>query len=48
MRSNGERYLSTVLFNNLWSDDADAENKMPCSWREQSGEERSTSNIPKL
>ena len=48
VRSYGERYLSTVLFNNLWSKDADAENEMPSAWREQSGEEKSTSNIPKL
>jgi cysteine synthase A len=25
----GERYLSTVLFNTLWSFDADAEKNMP-------------------
>lgn len=29
----GERYLSTVLFNHLWSKDADAEDEMPLSWR---------------
>lgn len=48
VRSYGERYLSTVLFNNLWSEDSKAEDKMPSTWREQSGEEKSTSNIPKL
>ena len=48
----GERYLSTVLFNNLWSKDADAEAQMPSSWQQQSGEEStggsSSEIIPKL
>ncbi len=48
----GERYLSTVLFNNLWSKDADAEAQMPSAWQKQSGEEStggsSSEIIPKL
>jgi hypothetical protein len=44
--------LSTVLFNNLWSKDADAEAQMPSSWQQQSGEEStggsSSEIIPKL
>ena len=51
-RSFGERYLSTVLFNNLWSKDADAEAQMPSAWQKQSGEEStggsSSEIIPKL
>ena len=48
----GERYLSTVLFNNLWSKDADDEAQMPSAWQKQSGEEStggsSSEIIPKL
>ncbi|KIZ00468.1 cysteine synthase A [Monoraphidium neglectum] len=44
----GERYLSTVLFNTLWSFDADAEKSMPNSWRQVSGAERPTTVEPKL
>lgn len=44
----GERYLSTVLFNNLWSKDADEESRMPNSWRDCSGEEKSSSAEAKL
>ncbi|KAK9819717.1 hypothetical protein WJX72_001619 [[Myrmecia] bisecta] len=44
----GERYLSTVLFNNLWTKDAEDESRMPPSWREQSGAERSESKEFKL
>ena len=44
----GERYLSTVLFNTLWSFDADAEKTMPNSWRQVSGAERPTTAEPKL
>ena len=44
----GERYLSTVLFNTLWSSDADAEKSMPSSWRQASGAERPSSSQPKL
>ncbi|KAK9797757.1 hypothetical protein WJX73_007031 [Symbiochloris irregularis] len=29
----GERYLSTVLFNTLWAQDADDEDRMPAQWR---------------
>jgi cysteine synthase A len=44
----GERYLSTVLFNTLWSSDADAEKDMPNSWRAASGAERPADAQPKL
>jgi cysteine synthase A len=44
----GERYLSTVLFNSLWSSDADAENSMPATWRQVSGDEKPVSPEPKL
>ena len=44
----GERYLSTVLFNTLWSFDADAEKSMPNSWRQVSGAERPSDSQPKL
>lgn len=44
----GERYLSTVLFNNLWSSDADAESRMPTSWRDRSGVEQCESKEAKL
>jgi cysteine synthase len=44
----GERYLSTVLFNTLWSFDADAEKSMPNSWRAASGAERPSAVEPKL
>jgi len=44
----GERYLSTVLFNNLWSKDADDESRMPSSWRDRSGVEKSESKEFKL
>ena len=42
--SHGERYLSTVLFNNLCCKDADAEDAMPLAWREQSGEKKDTTD----
>ena len=44
----GERYLSTVLFSHIWSQDADLEDNMPSTWREQSGEEKASSPEPKL
>eukprot|EP00878_Enallax_costatus_P010870 GHUV01011351.1.p1 GENE.GHUV01011351.1~~GHUV01011351.1.p1 ORF type:complete len:336 (+),score=70.98 GHUV01011351.1:122-1129(+) len=44
----GERYLSTVLFNTLWSFDADAERSMPNSWKALSGAEKPKSAEPKL
>jgi cysteine synthase A len=44
----GERYLSTVLFNTLWSCDADAEKDMPNAWRSLSGAERPATREPKL
>jgi len=44
----GERYLSTVLFNNLWCSDADMEDSMPSTWRDQSGEERQETKEFKL
>lgn len=44
----GERYLSTVLFNHIWCSDADMEDNMPSTWRDQSGEERQETNEFKL
>lgn len=44
----GERYLSTVLFSHIWSKDADMEDSMPMTWREQSGEEKQETDQPKL
>lgn len=44
----GERYLSTVLFNSLWTSDADAEDHMPGSWKDASGFEPSKTKEPKL
>ena len=44
----GERYLSTVLFNSLWTSDADVEDHMPTSWKEVSGFERPANKEPKL
>lgn len=44
----GERYLSTVLFSHIWSRDADLEDSMPSTWRDQSGEEKASSPEPKL
>lgn len=44
----GERYLSTVLFNTLWTTDADAESSMPSSWRPASGSQRPASPEPRL
>ncbi|BDA41494.1 Cysteine synthase, chloroplastic/chromoplastic [Coccomyxa sp. Obi] len=44
----GERYLSTVLFNNLWAKDADAESRMPHEWRLSSGDEKDETDEPKL
>eukprot|EP00877_Chromochloris_zofingiensis_P004205 jgi/Chrzof1/13786/Cz08g12120.t1 len=44
----GERYLSTVLFNTLWSFDADAEKSMPNAWRQVSGNEKPATLEPKL
>ena len=44
----GERYLSTVLFSHIWSNDADVEDSMPNTWREQSGEEAQETKEPKL
>lgn len=44
----GERYLSTVLFSHLWSTNADMEDSMPSSWRQDSGEEKQTSKEFKL
>ncbi|GLC44040.1 hypothetical protein PLESTB_000222400 [Pleodorina starrii] len=44
----GERYLSTVLFNSLWSFDAEEEEHMPDSWRMASGAERPATRGPRL
>ncbi|GLI65701.1 hypothetical protein VaNZ11_009212 [Volvox africanus] len=44
----GERYLSTVLFNSLWSYDAEEEGTMPDSWRMASGAERPATKEPRL
>ena len=45
----GERYLSTILFSHLWSRDADMEDSMPSTWREQSGDmEKVVSKEPRL
>lgn len=44
----GERYLSTVLFNQLWYKDAQAESTMPATWRTQSGEEKQETDEFKL
>lgn len=44
----GERYLSTVLFNTLWSCDADVEDTMPGAWRASSGAERPATKEFKL
>ena len=44
----GERYLTTVLFNKLWSVDADMEDDMPASIRQSSGLEEEESKEPKL
>lgn len=32
----GERYLSTVLFNEVWKDAADMEEALPAAWRRES------------
>jgi cysteine synthase A len=44
----GERYLSTVLFSHIWNRDADMEDSMPNTWREQSGEEKVETPEPRL
>lgn len=44
----GERYLSTVLYGHLWSQDADLEDSMPATWRDQSGSEQQETKEPKL
>ncbi|EFN58212.1 hypothetical protein CHLNCDRAFT_57054 [Chlorella variabilis] len=44
----GERYLSTVLFNHIWSKDADMEDTMPSSWKDKSGEEKAENQEAKL
>lgn len=44
----GERYLSTVLFNQLWKADADDEEHLPPTWRISSGFEKPESKEPKL
>jgi len=44
----GERYLSTVLFSHIWNTDADLEDSMPSTWREQSGEEKVATPEPRL
>lgn len=44
----GERYLSTVLFNTLWSTDAQSEASMPSQWKSHSGIEAPSTNEPKL
>ena len=36
----GERYLSTVLFNSLWYEDADVVSNMPRTWQPKVGAER--------
>lgn len=44
----GERYLSTVLFNTLWSADAEEEDGMPEKWRLSSGAEKQATREPRL
>ncbi|CAD7701350.1 unnamed protein product [Ostreobium quekettii] len=44
----GERYLTTVLFNKLWTADADEEDMMAASVRQASGMEEEESKEPKL
>ena len=44
----GERYLSTVLYSHLWGRDADIEDSLPVSWREQSGADKQETPEPKL
>lgn len=44
----GERYLSTVLFNNLWSKDAEDESQMPKAWKLDAGEEPVNTQEPRL
>mmetsp|Transcript_34477 Transcript_34477/g.76612 ORF Transcript_34477/g.76612 Transcript_34477/m.76612 type:complete len:411 (+) Transcript_34477:154-1386(+) len=44
----GERYLSTVLFNQLWSAETDGEDQMPRSWKAKSGVEKQTTREPRL
>ncbi|GFR49121.1 hypothetical protein Agub_g10918, partial [Astrephomene gubernaculifera] len=42
----GERYLSTVLYKHLWSEDAAEEDCLPASWRVESGAERPATREP--
>lgn len=44
----GERYLSTVLFNSLWSHEGDEEQLMPSSWRPKSGAEKQLTKEARL
>lgn len=44
----GERYLSTVLFNSLWSHESDEEQSMPNSWRPMSGTDKQSTKEPRL
>lgn len=44
----GERYLSSVLFNELWYADAQQEELLPQTWREDSGNEKQESKEFKL
>lgn len=44
----GERYISTLLFNQLWLNDADIEEKMPSTWRIDSGDEKILAKEPRL
>lgn len=45
----GERYLSTVLFSDMWCSNADVEDNMPSAWREQEGvNEKKDTADPKL
>lgn len=44
----GERYLSSVLFNELWYTDAQQEEQLPQTWRDDSGKEKQESKEFKL
>ncbi len=44
----GERYLSTVLFNELWYTDAKQEGNLPTTWRDASGNEKQETDEFKL
>lgn len=44
----GERYLSSVLFNELWYSDAQQEGNLPTTWRDASGNEQQETEEFKL